>query len=246
MHPTPPQEIRTPPPRFPGDPGISRPGFCGARSPIHEWARCAPRRRTTIWGTWPPNLSALSASLSQEIDRLALESVARLVCQAVRQVDGDLAAEGALEVGAQPAQAEGHALDEEVAVVGGPPAHRLQAVPAGQLADLAAMGDGGWGSLRTHVRIVGRGQGAGQHVPAPAARGPAPRRGTGYRIAAAGAGTHPARPLKIQERCASASKRTPISTTTMTTWTSRLPPRRTGPSSRRRTEPASTSSGPSC
>ena len=34
-HPTtPPQEIRTPPPRFPGDPGISRPRFCGPRSPI--------------------------------------------------------------------------------------------------------------------------------------------------------------------------------------------------------------------
>src|SRR5215467_13122044 len=44
MHPTPPQEIRTPgypqrseeggAPRFPGDPGISRPGFSGPRSPI--------------------------------------------------------------------------------------------------------------------------------------------------------------------------------------------------------------------
>src|SRR5215467_9553531 len=44
MHPTPPQEIRTPgypqrseeggAPRFPGDPGISRPGYCGPRSPI--------------------------------------------------------------------------------------------------------------------------------------------------------------------------------------------------------------------
>src|SRR5215472_9606011 len=33
MHPTPPQEIRTPPPRFPGDPGISRPCFCGPRLP---------------------------------------------------------------------------------------------------------------------------------------------------------------------------------------------------------------------
>src|SRR5215472_16197119 len=57
MHPTPPQEIRTPPPRFPGDPGISRPGFCGPRSPINEWARSGPRRPTTIWGTWPPNAS---------------------------------------------------------------------------------------------------------------------------------------------------------------------------------------------
>src|SRR5215471_16998421 len=43
---------------------ISYPVFCGAHTPIHEWARCAPRRRTTIWGTWPPNLSALSASLA--------------------------------------------------------------------------------------------------------------------------------------------------------------------------------------
>src|SRR5262245_58537415 len=23
----------------------------------YEWARSGPRRRTTIWGTWPPNLS---------------------------------------------------------------------------------------------------------------------------------------------------------------------------------------------
>ena len=36
---------------------ISRPGFCGPRSPIDEWARCGPRRPTTIWGTWPPNAS---------------------------------------------------------------------------------------------------------------------------------------------------------------------------------------------
>src|SRR5262252_2937695 len=57
MHPIPPQKIRTPPPRFPGDPGISRPCFCGPRSPIDEWARSGPRRRPTIWGTWPPNLS---------------------------------------------------------------------------------------------------------------------------------------------------------------------------------------------
>src|SRR3989440_2195713 len=60
MHPTPPQEIRTPPPRFPGDPGISRPRFCGPRSPIHEWARSGPRRGPTIWGTWPPNASPSS------------------------------------------------------------------------------------------------------------------------------------------------------------------------------------------
>src|SRR5690348_3787331 len=57
MRPTPPQETRTPPPRFPGDPGISRPCFCGPRSPIDEWARSGPRRRPTIWGTWPRNLS---------------------------------------------------------------------------------------------------------------------------------------------------------------------------------------------
>src|SRR5215831_946104 len=36
---------------------ISRPCFCGPRSPIDEWARSGPRRRPTIWGTWPPNLS---------------------------------------------------------------------------------------------------------------------------------------------------------------------------------------------
>src|SRR5213082_1835520 len=57
MHPIPPHEVRTPPPRLHGDPGISRPCFCGPRSPIHEWARSGPRRRPTIWGTWPPSLS---------------------------------------------------------------------------------------------------------------------------------------------------------------------------------------------
>src|SRR5262249_8871600 len=36
---------------------ISRPCFCGPRSPIYEWARSGPRRRPTIWGTWPPNTS---------------------------------------------------------------------------------------------------------------------------------------------------------------------------------------------
>jgi hypothetical protein len=36
---------------------ISRPYFCGPRSPIDEWARSGPRRRPTIWATWPPNLS---------------------------------------------------------------------------------------------------------------------------------------------------------------------------------------------
>src|SRR2546430_373957 len=36
---------------------ISRPRFCGPRSPIHEWARSGPWRGTTIWGTWTPNLS---------------------------------------------------------------------------------------------------------------------------------------------------------------------------------------------
>src|SRR5215467_1834015 len=35
---------------------ISRPCFCGPRSPIDEWARSGPRRRPTVWGTWPPNL----------------------------------------------------------------------------------------------------------------------------------------------------------------------------------------------
>src|SRR5262245_47533231 len=35
---------------------ISRPCFCGPRSPINGWARTG-RRRTTIWATWPPNLS---------------------------------------------------------------------------------------------------------------------------------------------------------------------------------------------
>src|SRR5215831_6973762 len=36
---------------------ISRPCFCGPRSPIDEWARSGPWRRPTICGTWPPNLS---------------------------------------------------------------------------------------------------------------------------------------------------------------------------------------------
>src|SRR5215467_5040998 len=53
MHPTPPHETFA----FHGDPGISRPWFCGPRSPIEEWARSGPRPRPTIWGTWPPNLS---------------------------------------------------------------------------------------------------------------------------------------------------------------------------------------------
>src|SRR6266567_8745506 len=57
MHATPPREIRTPPPRFRGDPGISRPDFCGPHSPICRWARSGPRRPTTIWRTWTPNLS---------------------------------------------------------------------------------------------------------------------------------------------------------------------------------------------
>src|ERR1700736_1193852 len=57
MHPIPPHEIRTPPPRFRGDPGICRPDFCGPRSRINGCARSGPRRRTTSWGTWPPNAS---------------------------------------------------------------------------------------------------------------------------------------------------------------------------------------------
>src|SRR5258708_15534209 len=68
MRPIPPHEIRTPPPRFRGDPGISRPCFCGPRSLMDGWARSGPRRgvprspkgdggEPTIWGTWPPNLS---------------------------------------------------------------------------------------------------------------------------------------------------------------------------------------------
>src|SRR5437660_7479809 len=36
---------------------IWRPGFCAPRSRIDECARSGARRRTTIWGTWPPNLS---------------------------------------------------------------------------------------------------------------------------------------------------------------------------------------------
>src|SRR5207249_7296508 len=36
---------------------IWRPGSCGPRSRIDECARSGPRRRTTIWGTWPPNAS---------------------------------------------------------------------------------------------------------------------------------------------------------------------------------------------
>src|SRR5215472_10696574 len=57
MHPISPHEIRTPPPRFRGDPEIRRPCFCGPRSPTDGWDRCGPRRRPTGWGTWPPNLS---------------------------------------------------------------------------------------------------------------------------------------------------------------------------------------------
>src|SRR2546427_5434928 len=33
------------------------PRVCGPRSRIDECARSGPRRRTTIWGTWPPNAS---------------------------------------------------------------------------------------------------------------------------------------------------------------------------------------------
>src|SRR2546428_11419409 len=36
---------------------IWRPGICGPRSRIDECARSGLRRRTTIWGTWPPNAS---------------------------------------------------------------------------------------------------------------------------------------------------------------------------------------------
>src|SRR5499426_2633229 len=38
--------------RFRGGPRV-----CGPRSPIDKWARSGPRRRPTIWGTWPSNLS---------------------------------------------------------------------------------------------------------------------------------------------------------------------------------------------
>src|SRR5438309_6654282 len=37
---------------------IWRPGFCAPRSRIDECARSGARRRTTIWGTWTPNLSS--------------------------------------------------------------------------------------------------------------------------------------------------------------------------------------------
>src|SRR5215469_8796692 len=57
MHPiSPPHEIRTPPPRFRGDPGPALPPAVLAHA--LEGARCAPRRRHRIWGTWTPNLSA--------------------------------------------------------------------------------------------------------------------------------------------------------------------------------------------
>src|SRR5215471_2366883 len=36
---------------------ISRPCFCGPRSPINGWDRSGPRRRPTIWATWTTNLS---------------------------------------------------------------------------------------------------------------------------------------------------------------------------------------------
>ena len=36
---------------------ISRPCICGPRSPIDEWAPSGPRRKPTIWATWPTNPS---------------------------------------------------------------------------------------------------------------------------------------------------------------------------------------------
>src|SRR5215467_6799232 len=87
----PPQKIRTPPPRFPGDPGHPTPenphpttaiswGPRGSRGPasptprnlrfrgdpgtavlsyaLFECAPSGPRRRTTIWRTWPENHDA--------------------------------------------------------------------------------------------------------------------------------------------------------------------------------------------
>src|SRR5258707_7992981 len=49
---------------------ISRPCFCGPRSPINGWARSGPRRRPTIWGTWPPNLSAPYLPMLLEVDHV--------------------------------------------------------------------------------------------------------------------------------------------------------------------------------
>src|SRR5262245_29555083 len=78
-HPTP--ENRTPPPRFPGDPGSAVLAHA-----FDEWARSGPRRRPTnshptkssisqgprVWATWPPNLSQPIGiiHLAHEVDRL--------------------------------------------------------------------------------------------------------------------------------------------------------------------------------
>src|SRR5216683_5026093 len=99
MHPIPPHEIRTPPPRFRGDPGIWRPSFCGPRSRINGCARSGPRRRTTSWGTWPPNASPPFGSthlvglaeLIEEADRQLT------ICNACRYCEGYCAVFPALE-----------------------------------------------------------------------------------------------------------------------------------------------------
>src|SRR5207253_9329170 len=58
--PSPPHEIRTPTHRdFVGTPGSAGPASPVLAYAFSECARCGPRRRTTIWGTWPPNLSQL-------------------------------------------------------------------------------------------------------------------------------------------------------------------------------------------
>src|SRR3989440_5488867 len=84
---------------------ISRPCFCGPRSPINGWARSGPRRRTTIWGTWPPNLSPpiggphLVAEHAADADarsRFSEEAISYL----------DTLYRGALRLTRDPAQAE--------------------------------------------------------------------------------------------------------------------------------------------
>src|SRR5215471_19528416 len=51
---------------------ISRPCFCGPRSPINGWDRSGPRRRPTIWATWTTNLSP-SIGITHPVAELPLQ-----------------------------------------------------------------------------------------------------------------------------------------------------------------------------
>src|SRR5436853_7035263 len=71
------------------------PRVCGPHSPIDEWARSGPRRRATIWGTWPPNLS------SPYCPRLLVEQVELeigLGMDQAREADADQAHRARLHV----------------------------------------------------------------------------------------------------------------------------------------------------